>query len=495
MSGPQPVMQATARATLWNGAAYALSKGLLFLTSVLLARLLVPADFGLLALGLLAINLLDTLDDFGVGDALVQRQAEADRAGGAALVLNLLTGLGMTVVAFLSAPWVAAFFNEPRALPVVQALAFTFLIKGLGLTHEARLRKNLDFRRRALAEIGRVATKGLVSVGLALAGFGVWSLVWGQLGGGLAATLLYWMVARSRLRPSFDLGLMRSLLGFGSQLVVVELLGMLHKNIDYLIVGRRLDAAQLGYYTIAFRVPELVIIGLCYLLSQALFPTYARLQQDPSALRRGFLSALRYLSLVTVPAGIGLMMVTPEFVDLVYTARWAPAVPVMQALALYAAVYSLSFNAGDVYKAIGRPDILARLGVFKLLLTVPVLWWAAGFSIVHVALGQLAVTVVLTLVRLTVASRVLAVRPLALVQALAPAMASAAGMLLTLLLLGRLLAAAPPVVRLLLLSLGGAAAYGLLLRILFREALAELLGQVRRLWPAWLTPLAETRTV
>jgi PST family polysaccharide transporter len=171
----------------------------------------------------------------------------------------------------------------------LQALALTFVLSGLGSIHESRLKKSMQFKQLFAAEMGRTIVKGGLSILLALLGFGVWSLVIGQLAGTLAATIILWIALpwRPRFGTSiFDWEIARSLSGYGSQLILVDLLGMVHKNIDYLIVGRRMDSTQLGYYSMAFRIPELVIISTV-MLSMGFVPGLCHLRKDMQALRKG----------------------------------------------------------------------------------------------------------------------------------------------------------------------------------------------------------------
>jgi len=229
----------------------------------------------------------------------------------------------------------------------------------------------------------------------------------------------------------------------------------------------------------AFRVPDLIIVSLCHVVSQALFPAYAKLQHDPAGLRRGFLTALRYTALLTVPMGLGMTIVASDFVTLFYTSRWAPSIPVMQMLALYALLQSISFNAGDVYKAIGRPKILSYLGVVKLLVTIPVLWIAAGHGIRWVAAGQVAAALLLTVLSLEIACRVLSIRRIELLGALKPVGLAAAGMSLAALALLQVLPAAPAV-RLAAVVPVAASAYALILWMTEPETVRSALALFRR---------------
>lgn len=467
----------TAAGTAWSYGAFALGKGLVFLSTILLARLLVPQDFGLVALGLLVLRFLETLGDLGVGPALIYRPEDPERTSSVAFGINLVMGLALTAGMVLVAPLVADFFHEPRLAPVLRVLALSVLLTALRNVHASRLKKELAFRRRFVPEIARTAAKGVASVVFAWLGFGVWSLVWGQLAGEVTSTLLYWWVARWRPRLSFDFDVVRALLGYGGQIVLLKIVATTLNNVDYLIIGRRLDAVALGFYVVAFRIPELVIVSLCNVASQVLFPAYARLQSDAAALRRGFLKTMRYMALITVPAAVGMAIVAADFVNLFYTARWAPSIPVMRVLALYSMFLALSFNAGDIYKAVGRPSILSSLGAAKLTVAVPVLWVAAGHGILAVALGHAATTLLFTVISLGIACRVLVVPLREVASALRPAFVSTAVMTIGALAAQRAL---PPATRLWGTVVTGAALYAVTLWLTERATVRQALALIRR---------------
>ena len=469
----------TVKGTLWNYTSFAASKGITFISTMILARILVPEDFGLLSLGLIAINYLDVLNEMGVGPALIYQQGDLNKKSNVAFSMSLTVNAVLTLIALILAPLVAWFFKEPRVTPIMQALSITFVLSSVGSIHATRLKKELDFRKIFIPEIGKTIAKGLVSILMAVLGYGVWSLVFGQLAGILVANALYWIIAP--WRPKFDLDrtIVKSLFQYGSQIILVDLLGMIHHNIDYLIIGRLMNSTQLGYYTMAYRIPELIIINICHVVSKALFPAYAKLQNDLPALQKGFLVTLRFVAIITVPLGIGLFFLSSEFITLFFTEKWADSIPVMQLLCLYAVVYSLSFNAGDIYKAIGRPGILNTLGVIKLIVTIPVLIYAAGISIYAVAMGQLVTNILLTLLKLVIVSKLIKIEPLKIMQSLLPAFIGSLVMTAGLWILSIQLHSAADLLRLIVISLAGVALYSATLWLTNRETVHAMVNMTK----------------
>jgi lipopolysaccharide exporter len=474
--------KSTILGSLLNYLAFILNKGTTFISTVILTRLLSPDDFGLMTLGLFIIY-FEGLSDFGVGAAVIYRQQDdqeiEDRTSSIAFIFNVMWGFLLAALVYFCAPEIALFFHESRVLPIIQVLAASFIITSLGNIHEARLRKALLFRRRFIAEVAKSLAKAGISIGLALNGFGVWSLVWGQLAGSVIATTSYWMLSGWHPTWTFDIRIFRSLLGYGSQIATVLLLGTLIQNLDYLLIGRRQDAAQLGIYTMAFRLPELVILNICTVISPVLFPAYARLHHDKKALQTAFLSTTRYISLISFPLGIGTAIISPDFVRFFFTERWEAAIPVMQVLALYATAGTIGFNVGDIYKAMGRPVILNKLAVIHLAMAAPALWYASGFDILTVAWAQLITTLFIMMLRIVIAARFLKLKLWRVFAALLPAVTGVLVMAASLIPLASELASFPLAARLAILVLGGALTYTISLMLLHRRMMWNLFAVLR----------------
>ena len=404
--------RSTTRGALWNAFAYGASKLALLPTTVILARLLSPQEFGLVALGLLVLTYLDVLRQFGISSALIQWPDDDDLMATVAFWLSLISGVVIAAAAMVLAPLVAAFFRQPELTTILRVLAVAFVVDSLAGVYEARVRKRLQFRRRVGPEVGRAVVKGGTAIALAFLDFGVWSLILGQVAGSLAAAGLYWSVSRWGPSLRFDGSIARSLLRYGSQYALFTILAAVIKDVDYLIIGRRMSTEALGYYTLAFRLPEMTILGICYVISQTVFPVFSKLQAEPERLAGAFTRTARILLLVTLPVAVGMSLVAPELIQVAFSAKWLPAVPVMRWLALYAAVLAVGFVAGDVYKALGRTGLLNLMALGRLAITLPVLWVAGSYGIGEVAAAQFWVACVVVVIEVVIAIRILSV-PLA----------------------------------------------------------------------------------
>jgi PST family polysaccharide transporter len=484
MSGTTQVPgRRVARGVAWSAVGLAGARGIGLVATAILARLLAPDDFGVLAFALVFMSYLETVGDMGAGAALIYLPGRREEVAQATFLISLTTGLLWFAVAFFSAPAVAAFFHRPEAVPVLRLLAAGVLIKALGNTHDALSRRALRFRARLAPELGLTMVKAAVALPLAAAGIGVWSLVAGQLAGLGAWTLLMWVIVPWRPGRTFPLGALRSLLGYGRGIVGVNVIASIVHHADRVVVGRLLGVTALGIYHIAFKITEALIQIPVWAVSRVIFPAFSRLR-DSGELGAGYLLSLRYLGLATLPTATLLALTADLVVTLFLGPRWAPAAAVLRALAVASGIRSLGTSAGDVLKADGRPGLLAGLGALRAVVLVPALIFAGRWGIVAVAWTLAAVSIPFAVVNTAVACRRLAVSPRRVALALAPAF-SASAVLATVLVLGR--SALPDLAPLPLLGMTvppALAAAAVSLRLMFPGVVQKAAIALRREIPA-----------
>jgi lipopolysaccharide exporter len=394
-----------------------------------LARLLAPADFGLVAFALVFIGYAEAVGDLGTGAALVHWPDRWRQVAQLTFVVNLGMGVVWFALTLAVAPAVAAFFGSPTGVPVLQALAWTFVLKAVGNTHDALLQRELRFRARAVPEISLLVVKAAVAIPLAVAGYGVWSLVWGQLIGQALWTALLWVLVPWRPSREIPRDLLRPVFAYGRGIVSVNVLAVVVHHVDVVIVGRLFGTVALGFYQMADKLPDIAVTLPVRAVSKVLFPVFSRLHAGGEAVQRMYAVSLRYLSLLTTPAAVGLVLLAEPIVVTVFGPQWLPSVPILRALGAYAGVRALSASAGDLLKAVGRPGLLATLGVIRAVVLIPALILAgraAGPAAVAGALA--AVTALSTVMNLVVACRLAGIPASTVVGALLPSFGAAATM-------------------------------------------------------------------
>ena len=413
---------ATARGTIWLYLANFFSKLILFLSTVILARLLSPDDFGVVGFAVTALGFLELSKGLGLGFAQIYHQDKSDIVV-TSFWLNMGISLLMCSAVWIGAPVIGQFFNDPRAVWVSRVLALNFPLSAMYGAHESLLFQELGFNRKFIPDIAQALCRGVISITLALMGFGPWSLVIGQLGGTVTAGFIFWRLVSWRPSLKFSIVAAYDLMRFSLPMLGATVVSLFVLNTDYLFVGRFLGAESLGVYTLGFRIPELVIQTFCNIVATVIFPVFVKIRADTESLGRGFLKLTQYISLFTVPLGLGLALLADSFIIVVFTEKWIVAAPIMRAISIYMLLNSLGYSAGDIYKAQGKPGILTRLAFIRLFLLIPGLYWAVTVPANLVAVGwvQIGVALIGSLIYLVVALRILDLPPTSFVKSLRPA--------------------------------------------------------------------------
>lgn len=403
----QEITEKATRGAGWNYLTFGSTKILTLVTLSILARLLPPEDFGLVALATLTMDYLAVISDLGFGAAVIQRKGNIKEAANIAFTINLLANITLTIIIFLVAPLAADFFREPQVTPILRWLSLTFVFKAAGSIHNVLLERELNFKRKIIPELGSSIFRAIISIGLALSGFDVWALVIGQLAGVAATSILLWMLVPWKPSFTWHAGTARELFSFGFSIMGINALSAWEDNFDYLIIGRIFNAAALGVYTIAYRLPETLIMNTMWVLTAVLFPAFSALQDDKDSLKRGLLTTIRYVQLLITPLCLGMVIAADPLIRVAFGEQWVGAIPILRVISLYTLVTSISFHAGDVYKAIGRPDILLKLAIPMVPLRLVALWIGAQYSILGVAYAHLGVEIISTAINLIILRRMI----------------------------------------------------------------------------------------
>jgi O-antigen/teichoic acid export membrane protein len=418
----------TLRGMLWAYGSYVGGRILVLVSVAILAHLLSPSDFGLVGFALVVTALLDTISDIGVSDALivVREDEKFGAKARTAWTVSVLLGLALTALTALLSPIAALFFHSSELTPLLAVLGLNFVVRAPGLTHFAIAQKWIDFRTRTAAEMADVVVRGVMGIALALAGAGAWSLVLGYLAGSAAMTaVLWWLVP---FRPRFEIvrAHLGSLVRFGGGLTTLVVVGAIIANVDYVFVGRVLGPAELGLYTLGFRLPELLVMNLAIVAGLVLFPAFADL--DRGRITDAFVTSLRYTLMVTVPLTVALVILARPITLALFGPQWRASIPVMQVLAGFAFAVTVGIPAGTAYKSLGRLRVLIALAIPRAALAVASIWVFVGDGIIAVAACQAAVAGVFSVIGIVLATRLLSAGAGRIAQAAWPSLAAGAVM-------------------------------------------------------------------
>ena len=344
------------------------------LALLVLVRLLEPSAFGLFAVASTIVLVLQAVQESGVGSALIYKRGDLDRAASSAFVFSAAAGAVFALALFAAAPLVALGFGIPGATNVVRAMSLLVLIRGFSVGPGALLERDMDFRSRTKGELGAGFAQVAASIGLALAGFGVWSLVAGQVLAAVVQTVVFWrsVTWRPRLRL-VDWGILRELMRYGRYISAGNLVGIVNKMVDSLVVGRVLGAGALGLYTVIFRLADLPTSVIGYVVGRVMFPAYAQLRDEPEAFRRAFVQTLQRVALFALPIAVGLFVAAQPLVLTLLGRDWLPGVPALRILAVYTVVRGFASPCGTVFQASGRPHLVPLWALPQTIVFIPAL--------------------------------------------------------------------------------------------------------------------------
>ncbi|MDJ1420745.1 MAG: lipopolysaccharide biosynthesis protein [Candidatus Methanoperedens sp.] len=362
------LIRKTTRGLFWVSFSTVLLKVINFILTIILARLLEPGHFGLVAIGLIIVNFFEIFRDLGIGTALIYKKDSVDKAANTAFFLFPMFAVIFYVVSYLIAPSAAYFFNEPEVEAIIRALSFIFVIGSFWALPNSLLDKNLEFKKKIIPQVVPKIGYGIVAISLALNGFGVWSLVIGRLALEMLSVLAIWFVVDWRPSYRFDTKTASELISYGRQVVGANILLFLISIIDVTFIGRLLGADNLGFYAIALGIANLFASQVSIIVDRVMFPVYSTIQDNRTALKKAYIRTIKYVSLISIPATFGIFIIAEDFIKVVYGDKWLPAVAALQVLCFYGLSWSLISTTENLYLAAGKPEVRTKFKLLQLIL-------------------------------------------------------------------------------------------------------------------------------
>ena len=359
----------------WVGGTRLLSQVLTWGITIVVVRLLTPADYGLLAMATVFMGLLNLIAEAGLGSALIQAPQVDDltlrRIFGAVIMIDT----GLFALQFAAAPAIAYFFAEDRLIPIIRVLSLQFLLMIFAVIPTALLSRSLSFKGQSMIGLAGAVCASLASLGLALYGYGVWALVASNLVAAAITTVALNVVQPFLKWPSFSLRGMRGLIVLGGQLTAARVLYFIYSQSDVFIGGRLLGKDLLGFYSVSLHLASLPVQRISAVVNQIAFPAFAEASQKPETVPVHMLKGVRMLSFLSFPVLWGISSVAPEFVAVLLGPTWQTAVVPMQLLPLVMPITILGPFLNTAFQGIGRARVVL-MNMLTAALIMPVLFWA-----------------------------------------------------------------------------------------------------------------------
>lgn len=366
--------------------------------NIVLARILMPDDFGMVAMLAVFIQFSQAFIDSGFSNALIQRKNRTNVDYCTVFYFTIAISTLLYIILFFTAPLISRFYNMPQLTEVARALGLGLIIGSLAAVHKTRLSIELKFKVQAVISLLSAIISGAVSITMAYNGYGVWALVMQSLVSLGSQTILVYILG-TRWVPGliFSIRSFKELFGYSSKLLLSSLLHLLYRNLYPIVIGKRYAATELGYYNRADLLSTMSITSITLVLSKVAFPIFSSIQDDNAKLRIAYSKYISYASLVVFPAMLGISALAKPLVVVAMTDKWLAAVPMLQILAascLFDHITSINLN---VLYVKGRSDLALKLEIIKKSIAIAILFAMMPFGIIAICWGQFIYNIIATI--------------------------------------------------------------------------------------------------
>lgn len=400
----------TVKGGAWSFVAKVVTQGISFILGVVLARLLVPDDFGLVAMVIVFTGFAEMLANFGIGSALVQKKEISDQHYSSIFVLNVVLGLILSLGFYASSEIIAEFYNRTELIEICRAMAVILVLASLSQVPRSILIRNMMFREIALSESAALLISGVVGVALAANAYGYWSLVL-MIISRQALLLVFFFYASSWL-PSlfFRWSVVGQLMNFSVYVFGTKTLQYISGNLDKMLIGRVLGAGGLGIYEKAQSMMLFPIQNISQVVGSVMFPALSSIQDDKKRVKSIYLRATSSIAIITFPMMIGLYLVSDLFVELLLGDKWLDIIPIIKILCFAGIATSIATVTGSVYLSQGAAQLQFKVNILmqgiKIISVIIGLEW----GIIGVAIGYSSALMLNSFIAIHVAGRLIEMR-------------------------------------------------------------------------------------
>lgn len=372
----------------WSFADNILNQGITFLVGLVLARILTPEEYGLIGIILIFIAVFNSIVDSGFSSALIRKSDVKDEDYNTVFITNMVLSIFLFFAMFISAPLIARFFNQPQLIPLTKVMASVVVINAFAIIQRTILVKKVDFKTQTRISLIASLTSGIIGVAMALAGYGVWSLVAQQISRQLLNTVFLWVWAKWYPKIQFSIVSFKELFGFGWKLLVSGLIDTVWKEIYQVVIGKCYSTATLGQYTRAQQFGSIFSSNLTSVVQRVSYPVLSEIQDDNARLKNAYKKVIKVTMLVTFCCMLGLAAIAKPLIITLIGNQWLPAVPFLQIICFQMMLYPLHAINLNMLQLQGRSDIFLKLEIIKKIVAVAPLLLGIFVDIYWMLLGS-----------------------------------------------------------------------------------------------------------
>lgn len=364
---------------LWRLAERFGAQGVTLIVSVILARLLDPDVYGVVALVTIFTTILQVFLDGGFSNALIQKKDADDLDFSSVFYFNVVFGIVLYILLFFMAPIISGYYNMPELTSVIRVLGLTVIVFSLKSVQQAYVSRNMLFKKFFFATLGGTVGAAVAGILLAYLGYGVWALVVQHLLNMFVDTIILWVMVQWRPKWIFSWSRLKALLSFGWKILLSELLNTIYTDIRQLIIGKIYTSSDLAFYNQGKKYTQVVVTNIDSSIDSVLLPTMSNLQDETSAVKRVTRRAIKTSTYIMMPIMMGIAVCAEPLVKLILTEKWLPCVPYMRVFCFTYAFYPIHTANLNAIKAVGRSDLFLKLEIIKkiygTIILVSTMWW------------------------------------------------------------------------------------------------------------------------
>lgn len=383
---------------LWKLLERSGTQGIQFLVQIVLARILIPTDYGIISLIAIFITIANVFVQSGFNTALIQKKNANETDFSSVFYLTLFIAGLLYVVLFFISPYIAKFYGIPELISVLRVLSITLFFGAFNSIQNAVISKKMQFKKLFFSSLGAVTLSGIVGIVLAYTGFGVWALVAQQLVNQFSITVILWFTVKWRPQLIFSFERIKELFSYGWKLLVSSLLDTIDKNLRSLIVGKIYDPSILGYYNRGDQFPQLIVSNINGSIQSVMLPTLSSEQDNKRKVKELVRRSIVTSSFLLFPMMIGLAVVGEPLIRIILTDKWLPCVPFMQIFCLSYALWPIHTANLQAINALGRSDIFLKLEIIKKIIGITILIISMFFGVYAIAVGTLVSGIISTFI-------------------------------------------------------------------------------------------------
>lgn len=389
MSKQDSLTSKTVSGVLWSTIERFSIQTVMFVLQIIMARLLTPADYGVIGMLAVFMAISQSFIDSGFSNALIRKTNRTETDYCTVFYFNLIVGALTYFCLYFFAPYIASFYNTPLLHQVTRVISLNLVINSLIVVHRAKLTINIDFKSQAKVTLSAAVISGTLGIYLAYAGYGVWALVYQTLANSAFTCIFFWCQLRWIPRNSFSYSSFKEMFSYGSKLLISGLLETAFRNIYTIVIGKKFSATDLGYYSRADTFAQFGTSNFTGIMQRVTFPILSSIQDDNARLAMVYRKYLRLSAFIIFPLAVGLASVAEPFITLLIGKKWLEAVPLLQIVSfayMWYPVHSINLNLLQVK---GRSDLFLKLEIFKKMLGISILIITLPYGIKALCAGQI----------------------------------------------------------------------------------------------------------